>query len=238
MVSNTKRLSKQFQAVLNILLGIITLVVALHIFWQVVGVITSLDNRVLKDVINRFGLDNELSFPTWVSSILAFVAGCMAWIVGKQQTNAKKRSAWYGTVVVLMGISIDEVSALHELILQGLHILANFGEGQGLLNNAWLLVLPFLGAGLVFAVRELYNHLPESTFRHFVLAIVVYLLGALVVEYVSIPLDKSEKIYFLGVVVLEESLELLAVWLAIRAVLIHIDSYEPELKKTIISKIL
>lgn len=230
MLRKQKKLAKYFGSYLEVLLLVIVAAVILHIFWQLVSIKVGTDNRIINDITNRFGLDEELSFPTWVNSMMAFLVAGLSWMVGKSQKASMQKITWYLIALIGIAISVDEVAALHELLLQGLHILADFGEGQGLLSNAWLMIAPVILVGLIFSVRLFYKHLPRDTFKRLVIAIAVYLLGAFIFEYASIPLDKSSAIYNLGAVVIEESLELLGVWLVIRAILLHIVQHEKVLR--------
>ena len=232
-ISRKKILGEYFGSYLGVILLVVISAIFLHIFWQLVSLKIGTDNRIINDITNRFGLDEELSFPTWVNSMMAFLVAGLAWIVGKSQKTSIQKITWYLIALIGILISVDEVVALHELLLQGLHILANFGEGQGLFTNAWILVMPAILVGLIFGVRLLYKHLPSSTFKRLVVAIAVYLIGAFIVEYASIPLDKSSALYNFGAVVVEESLELLGVWLAIRAILLHTVEHEKVLSKKI-----
>lgn len=226
------KLSLKFSKIAKILLWVIVVAVSVHIVLQVIAYILKTDNRVFNDVVNRFGLDEELSFPTWVNSMLAFIVAGLAWLVGKHQTIRVKQHAWYLIAWGGLLVSVDEVAALHELILQGLHILANFGEGsQSLTANAWLLVLPVVLIVLFFASKTLYKGLPKSTFKNMLFGVGVYILGAVVVEYLSIPFDKSLLIYNIGMVVIEEALEMIGVWLIIIAILKHIQLHEKMLNE-------
>lgn len=227
----SNKLPKEFKGLLSFLLWLILATILLHVFWQIVLWSLHTDNRVLNDVVNRFGLDEELSFPTWVNSMLALIAGCFAWVVGKHKVNKRKKTTWYVVALVGVLISIDEVASFHELLLQALHILAKFGDRQDFLDNAWLILLPLILIGVIYGVYELHKNLPRHTSKRLVIALFVYLLGALVVEFLSIPFDKSLLVYNLGMVVLEETLEMIGVWLALRAVLLHINEHEPELEK-------
>ncbi len=228
--AKSNKLPKEFRGLLNFLLWLIFVTVLLHIFWQIVLWFLHTDNRVLNDVVNRFGLDEELSFPTWVNSMLALIAGYFAWIIGKHKVNKRKKMTWYVVALVGVFISIDEVASFHELLLQALHILAKFGDRQNFLDNAWLILLPLITVGVIYGAHELHKNLPKNTSKRLVIALFVYLLGALVVEYLSIPFDKSLLVYNLGMVVLEETLEMVGVWLVLRAILMHISEHEPELE--------
>lgn len=226
-----KSLQTQFAVYLRLLLYVILVAVLLHVFWQYIYRQVGGDNRIVNDIAHRMGLDEELSFPTWLNSALAMIVGLLAWLVAKVQKEFSKKATWYLIAGIGIFISIDEVVALHELLLQALHILAKFGEGQGLLANAWILTVPFLVIMVAMLMRVIYKNLPRDTFTRFAVAISVYLLGAFVVEFVSIPLDKSSVLYNFVAVVLEEGLELIGVWLAIRAVMLHIVQHEGLLRK-------
>lgn len=215
----------------ELLLLAIIVVVVLHIFWQIVASVVGADNRITTDLAGRFGLDDELSVPTWLAAALALLLAGLAFIVAKSQANIRQQLAWYCLAMLGLAISIDEVAALHELLLQGLHILAQFGEGQDFVRNAWLLVLPFIFVAIVLVVRFWAKSLPVPTLRRLIFGLGIYLLGAVVVEYVSIRFDKSGLSYNVGVVTLEESLELIGLWLLIRAVLLHINDHQPRLRK-------
>lgn len=224
-------LSQIFNRILSMLFGLIIVTVLMHIILQLIYYKAGVNNLFFHDLSNRFGLDEELSFPTWVNSMLAFIGFIFSFFVAKNQVKANKRAVWWLIAIGCLLISIDEVMALHELILQTLHIFANFGESQTWLANAWLLVMPIILIVFIFFMRFAYKNLPKNTFINIVIASVVYLLGALVVEYISIPLDKTKLQYNLVAVVLEESLELIGVWLLIKAVFLHISEHEIALNR-------
>lgn len=59
----------------------------------------------------------------------------------------------------------------------------------------------------------------------------VFLLGALVIEYAGIETDKTSLRYNLLLTPLEEGLELIGVWLLLRAQLLHVQVHETVLYK-------
>ncbi len=218
-----------FKRLLKIIFWLIIAIVVLHIFWQLVASANP-DNRVLADMTERFGLDAELSIPTWLTSMIAFVMAGLAWVIGRAQKDSSARRGWYFIAAAGLFVSGDEVASLHELLLQGLHIVAHFGT-QTFLDNAWLLLLPFLTVGGFFIFRYLRQALLGDTFRLLVVAGIVYLLGAFVFEYLSIPMDKSLLSYKIGEVVVEESLEFFGLLLVLRALCHHIVVHEPKLRR-------
>lgn len=235
MFKKKKIMAAHSQSLLSVLLLAIVSVVLLHIFWQIIAQGSHSDNRVITDIAHRFGLDDELSVPTWLTSMMALIVAGLSWLIAKAQKSVDAKIGWLLISLVGLFISVDEVASLHELLLQSLHILAQFGDGQTFADNAWLLVLPFIIVAVIFGTRYLKKALPRDTFLNLVIAGVVYLSGALVVEFLSIQIDKSTLMYGIGMVVLEEGLELLGIWLVIRALLKHITSHESGLQKKLAS---
>lgn len=226
-----------FERFLKILLTAIVTVVVLHIFWQLVVGPTPQEGVVLTEVSWRFGLDFELSIPTWLSSVLALMFAGLAWLVASNQVNRLKKHTWYWLSALGLFVSLDELSALHELVLQALHIAAGFGEQQDLLRNAWLLLLPLIALGALWFIPRIKRGLPEDTFNNLVAAFGVYLAGALVVEYFSSPFDETTLFYRVVLVVAEESMEMIGLWLMIRAVGQHVGNHEPSLSKNLLATV-
>lgn len=64
-------------------------------------------------IIDIFDLDEESSIPTWLSSILLSAAGWIAFLVAKQDIIANRRH-WLGVSALLVFLSLDEASRVHE----------------------------------------------------------------------------------------------------------------------------
>lgn len=75
MFNTPKNLDNRYKLILKVLMIIIVMAVVFHIFWQLVLLISNTDNRVVNDIVNRFGLDEELSFPY----LGKFVNGTNSW---------------------------------------------------------------------------------------------------------------------------------------------------------------
>ena len=66
-------------------------------------------------IIPKFDLAAEMNFAAWWSSILLFLIGFLAY----QQFLSEEedtRKGWLGIAIIFMGLSIDEISSLHERI--------------------------------------------------------------------------------------------------------------------------
>ncbi len=212
-----------------LLIGIAALLL-LHLIGQFILRVVGTDNIFLQELIWRFNVDLELNVPTWYSSFLASSAGLLAFFTAhyyKKKNQIASKRLWLFMGFGLMAIAVDEVASFHELFLQTAHVAADFGDGQSYVQNAWLLLLPLIIIIGALVMYLLYKGLPKKTFHRIVVAAAVYLSGALVVEYLSIPVDTESLIYNLVLTPLEEGLEMLGLWLILRALVLHITDHHP-----------
>ncbi len=222
-----------YTRILNGLLLAVGLLIIFHISMQAVARMVGPQNLFVNDVAARFGLDNELSIPTWFASMLALASAAIAWLAAHRESSPQITKGWQLLAFIGLMISLDEMAALHELALQGLHILAQFGEEQTFTQNAWLLVLPFIVIGLVAAGLYVRRLFPSGFRKRLLIATAVYLSGALVVEYAAIQVDKASILYNFGLVVVEEGLELVGLWLFLRAVLLQLQTHKTQASQTL-----
>lgn len=224
---------KAFNRILLTLLAAIFLAVTLHVVTQLSLHRGAPSGPIAIDLANRLSLDAEMSVPTWLAALLAITAGTIAIIVGRVQLKTGPKAAWYLLAAASFIISVDEVSALHELLLQDVHAKAGYGTVQTLAENAWLIILPFVAAAGIAAIIYWAIHLPRRTFWRLTAAFGIYALGAVAVEIAAIPVDKGVKTYTVGYVVVEETLELLGLWLMVRAGLLHVNESEENINKAL-----
>ncbi|MCA9332260.1 hypothetical protein KDA00_00100 [Candidatus Saccharibacteria bacterium] len=218
------------KSILNLIKIVLLIVIFTHsITWLIANSFP--ENRILADIHGRFNLDAELSVTTWFSSILWLFFGTLCLLISRQH-KGKQSFGWLLLAITGFLASIDEVAALHELLLQGLHILAQFGEGrQSLIANAWLIVLPLILFFAIIGIKIIKSFVPSDTKRSLMIGFSVFLIGAVIFEYISIPFDKSLSIYSLGIVIVEEGLEITGVILLIASTTKHISRHEQRLAK-------
>ncbi len=169
------------------------------------------------ELTNRFDFDDEASIPTWFSQllflILASLAGVTAYIERK-----KKKSYWVWLTIAIVATlgSIDEVSTVHESGLQGIHLIFFDENTPTLLANAWIVILPVvLTFCVIFAFRAS-KVLPQKTLKLFILAVGIYLTGAVGVDIVTSSVTIESLYVKHGLLVaLEEAMELIGLSLAI-----------------------
>jgi hypothetical protein len=166
----------------------------------------------------------EQNLPTWFSTLLmAFAAVLMAVnAVIAFRRGDRFRWQWLILTAGFAGMSLDEATSLHER-LNGM--LARFHLLEGQLNYPWVIAaLPFVVVvGLMFL--KFVIHLPPASRRGFVLAGLIYVGGAVIVEtiwsaavlYVDRGSPASQLLRSL-----EESMEMGGAALFIIAILGHI----------------
>lgn len=206
---------------------------AVHMLLQGALIIFDVDKGFIMDLANRFNLDHEISVVTWFSSALALAVCVIFYLIGSNKQNVGQKTAWRILSLMMLLVSVDEIAAAHELLLQGIHIAAGFGEEQTLLANAWLIILPVLTMGFVVLTKIIHRGLPNKIFRQIIFAGLIYVTGALIVEYLSIPVEKDQIIYNLVLIPIEEGLEMLGLAMFLSAGSSYISRDLPDLDSKI-----
>ena len=191
-----------------------------------------LGHTMLKGFVPMFYVDYESTAPTWYSSAALGLSGALLAVIAfaKHKLGDSYRWHWTSLSVLLFALSADEIAMLHELPIDPMREMFNWG---GALYYAW--VLP----GMVFVIltgivylRFLLN-LPMRTRNLFVLSAVVFVSGAIGVEMLSgIQADRfgEENLNYALIVTVEEFLEMLGVVMLIRALLEYIEQNLPPLQ--------
>ncbi len=162
-----------------------------------------------------FDLDEEESLGTWYSTLILFAAGQLTLL--QSRFIRRGSQAWYRWWLMLgIGfhiLSLDELIGFHEFVntmVQDTHW-TTFGLAITLLVAA--AYLPFLWA------------LPARTRRLFVVAGIIYIGGAVGVEWATIYYEENDQLNTLAYNLwnaLEESMEMTGVILFIYTLLGHV----------------
>lgn len=160
------------------------------------------------ELSNRFDLDDEASIPTWVSQFMLSFAAILAFVVARM-SEGKRRLTWYFVSLIVILASMDEVARLHELAVQSIHVKYYGGAGTTVIQNAWLIILPFVLAVTALVMFVLAKALPKRTLKILIIAGLIYLVGALGVEIISSGMNPNSWTYTTLITALEEGLELI-----------------------------
>ena len=199
--------------VLCIAIGIVAL---LHIVAHII-LIQGPHSFEVTLALSLIDMDAELSIPTWVSQILLLGASLSALLVAATRKKAKQPyyRHWYGIFAILLYMSIDEGSRIHELASDPLTNL--LGTGGTFMVHGWV----FAGFALVLLVAFLYIKfwlaLPTATRWQLFLSAFLYLAGAIGFEIIG-GYHSSQFGYdmtYRMLVLAEESLEMLGAAFAI-----------------------
>lgn len=175
-----------------------------------------------------FGLIYESNIPTWYSALLLFVAAVLAATISIGTTQQK--AYWRFMAFVLAYMSLDEAAMLHEIMTVPMR--ENF-QLTGFLYFGWILVgIPLaIIVGAIFIPFLL--KLPRYCQLSFVLAGIIYLTGAILVESYSASIwavTEYATLPYHAVSILEELMEMFGVIITIQALLWYLETQIGEIK--------
>ncbi|MCP5099322.1 MAG: hypothetical protein GY943_27530 [Chloroflexi bacterium] len=211
---------------ITLFLGTISLYLAMQSLigeYLLENVLSGESDGMITLLIDLFSVNLEESIPTWYATLLLFIsAGLLAFIAA---AKSKKKDAytryWIGLAIIFLYLSMDEGAAIHEIVVDPLQAMFNT---TGYLTFAWQIV--FVPLVLVFALvylRFLF-HLPSRIRNYVILAGVLYVGGAIVIEGISANrwyLDGGVSFPYLAIATVEELSEMLGVVVFIYALLLH-----------------
>lgn len=173
-------------------------------------------------LLSVLNLEAENSFGTWVASLLllAIAVGLM-WIA---QSAASEKREWWGLGILVLAMSCDEVSGIHERLV----VLREIAKSQGIqlppmFYFAW--TIPALIGVVVIAIlyaRFLFR-LPRAHAPRLFAAAGCYFGGAVGIEMLSgsvLVQYGAEGALYAWYTLAEEVVELLGLALGLRAVLL------------------
>lgn len=206
-------------------------IIALHLVLQsligeyfLTNIIGNNADTLPAELFDLFSVNAETTIPTWYSVVMLLSAAVLLAFIAKTKYDARDRFSihWIGLAVVFLYLSIDEGASIHEITSDPLQ--AAF-QTSGYLNFGWVL----LGIPVVIILGLLFLrfllHLSARTRNLFILAGVVYIGGAIVIEAISanqLPAYGDYTFQYLGIATIEEFFEMLGVIIFIYALLDYI----------------
>ena len=174
--------------------------------------------NVLSDQSRLFNIDQEVNIPTWFVGFLTLYTGLLAGIIASTE---KVRGNWLhfwwrGLAIIFVYISLDEVSGLHELVIDPIR---NSFDLPPWLYQAWIVVgLALVGLfGLIYSV--FLWKVPRLVAFYFILAGIVYVGGAVGVEAIGGYSLSTQGLsdWYIELAHIEEFMEMMGVVLAMYA---------------------
>lgn len=195
--------------VLMFLIGAIVVLALLDLVMQSVA-IASPESHSLRFIARIFNMDEEASLPTWFSQIVLLAAAITAFVIGhvRRYQSLKDVAHWYVISILLLYMSIDEGSSIHEGasgILDGV-----FDFESTWLTYSWVLAGLLAVLVVVIGFFKFWLRLPSRTRWFLFAAAVIFVLGAVGFEAVGgYVLNNSPEGFTLRLMLLlEETFEL------------------------------
>ncbi len=206
--------------VTRLLVGVVILLCAASLAGQVCKY--ELGHGNLFGFVPLFDVDNEVSIPTWYSSLALFACAALLATVAraKQALRAAHAVRWWLLAGLFLYMSVDEGAAVHETLVVG-PLLRALGD-SGWRYFAWVLPGSFLVAAVAIAYWRFWLDLPAVTRARFLAAALLFVGGALGMELVAGLFLRGdghiESLSYAALTTVEELLEMLGVVVMIHAV--------------------
>lgn len=213
------------------LLAVIVVLISLHLIFQYLNfVVFNEKHGQVFEISNRLDVDDEVSVPTWFSQFILLGLGFCGWFLAWLEKDRLRRLLWKVVGVVGVLFSVDEVSSLHEFVLQSIHLLS-FGEAAPTSRlNAWWIVLPFVVAVAIILGFIAIKRLPTKTWILMAIGGVVYLVGGGAIDLISNDFPKNSYLYQGVLTGIEEAMELIGVLGILHAMMLYIEqNYQSKL---------
>lgn len=185
----------------------------------------------------KFDLDQEANVPTYYSSFLLLTTAALLAMIGlvKARNGDAWSRQWNFLALGFFLLSLDETAAMHERLIR---IFRDWFNPTGLFYFGWVLAAIPLLVILGVAYYRFFLSLPQATRRRLLLAVCVFLAGAIGMEMLGGWFEQTYGAQHPAENVLttiEESLELFGVILFIHALLAYMAENIKELRLKITS---
>lgn len=175
-------------------------------------------------MVGTLSADREHSLPSYFSaSVLLLIAiAAFAIAVVRRKRLADSVIGWFGLGTIFFVLSIDEGVALHERLVRRI---SRILDTRGLLAETE--VIPGVLLAIVFfaAYSKFFRGLDGRVRRPLLFGFALYGIGAIVVEMVGglwSSAHGKDAFYFIGLVTLEETLEMVGAVLLFYSVFTHL----------------
>ncbi|WP_296381470.1 hypothetical protein [Winogradskyella sp.] len=142
-----------------------------------------MDNKVPRLLIKLLDFNLEANLPTYFSSLVLLFNGFILALIGKShKTLGEKFWHWFGLAFIFVFLALDEMIQIHEQLRAPMEALFNT---SGILYFAWF--IPYIAIMLIIVIAyfKFMMRLPKSILKLFILAGVLFVSGAVVMEAIS-----------------------------------------------------
>ena len=206
---------------------------SLYLLFNSVG----MDSKIPRLIIKLLNFNLEANLPTYFSSLILLANAVLLAIIGfGVKSKGSKYWYWIGLSCIFVFLALDEMIQIHEQLRAPIEQLLGT---TGILYFAWFipyLIFTFL---VGIAYFKFIMGLPKHVLKLFILAAVLFLSGAVIVEAISgmYSEDYGEKTLAYALMYsFEELLEMCGSVVFFYALMVHISYEFKQLKLTFESK--
>ncbi|WP_336495529.1 hypothetical protein [Aliivibrio fischeri] len=184
----------------------------------------------METIIRLFNVDKEMNVPTLYSSCAMIFASVLLALIAYVHFNKNEQYlAWAGLSAIFLFLALDEMTELHEMLVGPVRSSLNT---TGILYFAW--VIPYAALLLVFALTyfKFLFRLPTNTRNRLILAGIIYVSGALVMELIGGKIAEqygTDALIYAISYTIEETLEMLGIATLIYTATTYISEQFPTL---------
>jgi hypothetical protein len=210
-----------YQRMRSALLISTAIVASLGVGAEVVHYAVGIDSPL----VPLLSLSEEANLPTWYSSMLLFscAAALAAIAIDARRSGGRFMRHWAVLAAVFLYMSLDETAQLHER-------LNSLWSLRGVFYFSWIIPVGIIVLLLGLAYLRFLIHLPAPTRWRFVIAGVLYVGGALVMEMplgVWATRHGEDNLGYMLIDAVEESLEMFGATLFLLALVRHHETQRP-----------
>ncbi len=132
-----------------------------------------------------FNLDLEMNIPTWYSGLMLVSCGLITrgiFTIKKSQSDRFWRH-WQILATIFFVLAIDEVASIHEILI--IDDLADSLHLPSFWHSVWVIPGTVLVVIFIWKYWKFILYLPKQLRQHFLIAITLYLGGALGMEMIG-----------------------------------------------------
>lgn len=183
-----------------------------------------------RDIVSFFNVDRERNLPTSFQSaiLLACAVGLAGIAVLKRFAGDRWTRHWGLLAVLFAGLAWDEITEVHERFIEPMRRVFDL---QGIFFFGWVIPAGIVVALLGLAYLRFTLALEPATRTRFIVAGVLFLSGALILEGVGgwyyESIDQSTDMIYVTIATIEESLEMAGMILFLHAALTYLSALLP-----------
>lgn len=179
-----------------------------------------------------FFMDWEANVPTYFNTIILFIPALLMGIIAVWKYSVKDQFKihWAGLAFILLYLSMDEASVLHEKLIKPMRGIVNYEGYGGILFFAWIIPGIIAVALFMLAYLKFFLSLDRKFKMLFFFSLALYVGGVIGGEMLSGRLAETigqKNFTYAAYTSLEESLELFGAAMLIYSLLAYLRQYLP-----------